>query len=78
VTVARVVVDVERPEVERDVPGDVRTVDDGRDSAFARACAELLDGQPNRCLRRDVTEIERARATRDTAPDLVDGIVERR
>jgi hypothetical protein len=68
VTVAGIEVDVERAQVEREVSGDVRTVDDRGDSEFARTPAQLRDRQGQRRRRRVLTQIEDTRARPDVRP----------
>ena len=75
--VARVEVDVERAEVERDVARNVRAVDNRFDPPFAGAATKLLDRKPERSLRGDLTEEEDARPVVDAAPDLLRSVVQR-
>ena len=77
-TIAGVEVRTERREVEVDLPGRVRAVDDREHAGLASPRAELLGGKAKRRRRRDVTEEQRARSRRDGPEQIVHGAGRRR
>ena len=70
--VAGVDVGVEGGQVQVDLAGGVRAVDDGEDAVRPRPCAEFGHGQDLRSGRGDVAQVDDARGRRDALPQLVD------
>jgi hypothetical protein len=62
VAVAGVVVGIKCAEIQGQVPGNVRAVDDRDDAALACAAAELANRQRERCARCVVAEVQHLRA----------------